>query len=540
MPAVGAVVLVLLSAVSLGRGDFPIGLADVLRAMAGLGDPAQQFVVRELRAPRIVVGLLVGAALGVAGALFQTSARNPLASPDVLGITQGASAGAVAAIVLGGGGLSVPLAALGGALLTGALLFGLTWRAGVDGARLVLVGIALWAVASALVDWLLTRADIRDAASAYVWITGSLNARTWEHAVPLALALAVLLPSHWPVAGSWACSSSATTPPAGSACAWPPAQAAAVLVAVGCVAAAVAAAGPIGFVALAVPQLALRLDRRLPAAGARLGCARCGARRRRRPRRPHAPAAGAPRRHPDRRHRRPVPALAPRPRKAAIDPVTSTLPGPNGSVSPPSTSGWPTTTASSSTTWTSPSPRAPSPRSSDPTAAASPPCCAPWAGCCGRRRGRCSWTDGDRPDADPRGGQGAGSAPQSPVAPEGLTVADLVARGRYPHQSWLRQWSRDDEALVAEALAWTGITDLAGHPVDALSGGQRQRAWISMALAQGTDLLLLDEPTTYLDLAHQIDVLELSPGCTPSGVAPSSWCCTTSTSPPATRSVWWP
>ena len=89
------------SAVSLGRGDFPIGLADVLRALAGVGDPGQQFVVRELRAPRIVVGLLVGAALGVAGALFQTSARNPLASPDVLGITQGASAGAVAAIVLG-------------------------------------------------------------------------------------------------------------------------------------------------------------------------------------------------------------------------------------------------------------------------------------------------------------------------------------------------------------------------------------------------------------------------------------------------------
>ena len=102
-----------------------------------------------------------------------------------------------------------------------------------------------------------------------------------------------------------------------------------------------------------------------------------------------------------------------------------------------------------------------------------------------------------------------GLLPQSPVAPEGLTVADLVARGRHPHQSWLRQWSRDDEALVAEALAWTGMTDLAARPVDELSGGQRQRAWISMALAQGTDLLLLDEPTTYLDLAHQIDVLEL-------------------------------
>ncbi|MGY2129614.1 ABC transporter ATP-binding protein [Blastococcus sp. SYSU DS0617] len=102
-----------------------------------------------------------------------------------------------------------------------------------------------------------------------------------------------------------------------------------------------------------------------------------------------------------------------------------------------------------------------------------------------------------------------GLLPQSPVAPEGLTVADLVARGRHPHQSWVRQWSRDDESVVAEALEWTDMAALSARPVDELSGGQRQRAWISMALAQGTDLLLLDEPTTYLDLAHQIDVLEL-------------------------------
>ena len=102
-----------------------------------------------------------------------------------------------------------------------------------------------------------------------------------------------------------------------------------------------------------------------------------------------------------------------------------------------------------------------------------------------------------------------GMLPQTPVAPEGLTVAELVARGRHPHQSWLRQWSRDDESVVAEALAWTDMAELADRPVDALSGGQRQRAWISMALAQGTDLMLLDEPTTYLDLSHQIDVLEL-------------------------------
>ncbi|UAK31627.1 ABC transporter ATP-binding protein [Nocardia asteroides] len=102
-----------------------------------------------------------------------------------------------------------------------------------------------------------------------------------------------------------------------------------------------------------------------------------------------------------------------------------------------------------------------------------------------------------------------GMLPQSPVAPEGLTVADLVARGRHPHQSWFRQWSDTDESEVTTALEQTGIADLADRALDELSGGQRQRAWISMALAQGTDILLLDEPTTYLDLAHSIEVLDL-------------------------------
>ena len=102
-----------------------------------------------------------------------------------------------------------------------------------------------------------------------------------------------------------------------------------------------------------------------------------------------------------------------------------------------------------------------------------------------------------------------GVLPQAPVAPEGLTVGDLVARGRHPHQSWYRQWSSDDEDIVAEALTWTGMAEFAERRIEELSGGQRQRVWISMALAQGTEVLLLDEPTTHLDLAHQIDVLEL-------------------------------
>lgn len=102
-----------------------------------------------------------------------------------------------------------------------------------------------------------------------------------------------------------------------------------------------------------------------------------------------------------------------------------------------------------------------------------------------------------------------GILPQSPVAPEGLTVRELVAQGRYPHQAWFQQWAIGDERAVATALQLTGMVELADRPVDALSGGQRQRAWIAMTLAQETPCILLDEPTTFLDLSHQIEVLQL-------------------------------
>ncbi|WP_230874903.1 ABC transporter ATP-binding protein [Lysinibacillus cavernae] len=99
--------------------------------------------------------------------------------------------------------------------------------------------------------------------------------------------------------------------------------------------------------------------------------------------------------------------------------------------------------------------------------------------------------------------------PQGPVAPEGLTVQQLIKQGRYPHQSWLKQWSTEDEKIVNNALEVTQMLEFADRPVDALSGGQRQRVWIAMTLAQKTDLILLDEPTTYLDMAHQVEILDL-------------------------------
>ena len=102
-----------------------------------------------------------------------------------------------------------------------------------------------------------------------------------------------------------------------------------------------------------------------------------------------------------------------------------------------------------------------------------------------------------------------GLLPQSPVAPDGITVSDLVGRGRYPHQGWFRKWTAEDDEAVTEALRATGTADLAERNISELSGGQRQRVWVAMALAQDTDLLLLDEPTTFLDINHQVELLDL-------------------------------
>ncbi|AZM52468.1 hypothetical protein DMA15_07505 [Streptomyces sp. WAC 01529] len=250
------------SVVLIGTGDFEIPAADVVRTLLGDGDAGQEFIINDLRLPRVLVGLLVGAALGLGGALFQSIARNPLGSPDVLGLGQGSTAGALTMIVLfQGSAVEVAGGALVGGLVTGAAIYLLAWKRGVHGYRLVLVGIGVSAFITAVNSYLLTKADFVDAARAVVWMTGSLNGRDWDQVWPLLALCAVLVPLVLvygrplrmlemgdDVANALGVRVERT-------------RAVLLLASVLLTAAATAAAGPVSFVALTAPQLARRLTR---------------------------------------------------------------------------------------------------------------------------------------------------------------------------------------------------------------------------------------------------------------------------------------
>ncbi|WP_328912145.1 MULTISPECIES: FecCD family ABC transporter permease [unclassified Streptomyces] len=194
--AVLVLVLFVLLCASLSVGSFRIPVPDVLRTLAGHGDASTDFIVLKVRMPRAVTGIAAGAAFGLSGAIFQTLIRNPLASPDVIGITAGASAAAVTAIVVFGlSGSSVSVVAVTGAIVTALAIYLLAWRRGVTGYRLVLVGIGVSAALSSVVSFLLTRADIYTAEQALLWLTGSLNGADWTRARTLLLCLAPLLPA---------------------------------------------------------------------------------------------------------------------------------------------------------------------------------------------------------------------------------------------------------------------------------------------------------------------------------------------------------
>ena len=265
---VGLALIVVMAAVNIGRGDFPISIGEVFSVLLGGGDRADQFIVLELRLPRTLTGVLVGAALGLSGAILQTIARNPLASPDFLGFTAGASAAAVTVIVLGGssgaigatlGTIGIPIAALVGGLGAAALVYALAWRGGIEGYRLVLVGIGMDAVSRAIISWMLVIAQIFAAAQATVWLVGSLNGRGWEHVMPVALALGVLMPVALMLTFGLAALQLNDDTARGLGVRVNRTRTALIIVAVMLAAIATSSAGPIVFVALVVPQICQRL-----------------------------------------------------------------------------------------------------------------------------------------------------------------------------------------------------------------------------------------------------------------------------------------
>jgi iron-siderophore transport system permease protein len=235
---------------SLSVGDFPIPVGDVVRTLVGAGTSDSDFIIRTLRLPRGLTGLLVGAAFGLSGAILQRIARNPLASPDVIGVNSGAAAAAVLVIVAWNGTSSqVTAGALAGALIASLAVYLLAYKRGVTGYRLVLVGIGLSAMLDSLVSYLLTRGRIEDVRQASVWLTGSLDGRGWDDVRPIAWTLAVLGPLALMLARQLRLLELGDET----------ARAALLLVAVGLAAVATASGGPIRFVALVAPQIARRL-----------------------------------------------------------------------------------------------------------------------------------------------------------------------------------------------------------------------------------------------------------------------------------------
>lgn len=257
-----AVALLVVFAVSLCVGERIYSPLDVLHVILGQQVKGASYTVGELRLPRALTGLLVGAAFGMGGTVFQTMLRNPLASPDIIGISTGASAAAVVAItVFGMSGLALSGVAVLAGIAVAALIYALAWRGGVHGARLVLIGIAVGAMLDSVISYALTRSEIQDANEALRWLTGSLNSAFWDGVGPLALAMVVLVPTTAVLSRRLTAlqlgddASTALGVPADRT------RLGLLLVAVGLVSVGTAAAGPIAFVAFLSGPIAHRLVR---------------------------------------------------------------------------------------------------------------------------------------------------------------------------------------------------------------------------------------------------------------------------------------
>ena len=261
---------------SLSVGDFPLALPDVLSSLVGAGNPDTDFVVRTLRLPRGLAALLVGAGFGLSGAIFQRLTGNPLASPDIIGVNAGAAAAGVLAIVVWHAPpAQITLAALAGALVSALAIYGLAYKQGVTGYRLVLVGIGITAMLGSVTSYLLTRAEIFEAQRATVWLTGSLNGRSWDHVRPMAWALLVLVPMAAGLARQLRLLELGDDAARGLGTRVEAARGALLLTGVVLAGVATASAGPIGFVALVSPQIARRLVG--PQSVGLLPAAACGA-----------------------------------------------------------------------------------------------------------------------------------------------------------------------------------------------------------------------------------------------------------------------
>ncbi|RDI67674.1 FecCD family ABC transporter permease [Nocardia pseudobrasiliensis] len=269
-----SVALLALFAVDISIGEFQIPLGRVVDVLTGGGSRAQRFVILDSRLPRAVTGVVAGAALGIAGAVTQSILHNPLASPDVLGITSGAGFAAVAVLAGTGGATTgfaaafgVPLAALAGALLTATVIYLLAWGRthtgdlGVTGIRLVLIGIGVNAVLMAGISWLLTRATLADAARAQLWLTGSLDAADWTRAVPAAVGLGLVLFVTAASARTLAALRFGSDTTRALGVRIQTQQGLLIAAAVAAAGLATAAVGPLSFVGLAAPQSARRLLR---------------------------------------------------------------------------------------------------------------------------------------------------------------------------------------------------------------------------------------------------------------------------------------
>jgi iron-siderophore transport system permease protein len=238
-------------------GSFPISLPGVVSALFGSGDPGAVYIVHDLRLPRALTGVLAGLAFGMAGALFQTVTRNPLASPDIVGVNAGGAAFVVAGITFGFGSSSV--LGVAGGMTAGLLVYLLSWRRGTTGYRFILVGVGVAAVFTSATEFLMSRAQLFEAQRAMGWLVGNLDNRDWSHVQPLAIALAVLVPVAF-VLGPWMRQlqlgddvATGLGTPVGAA------HLALLVTGVGMATFATASAGPVLFVALVAPQIAQRL-----------------------------------------------------------------------------------------------------------------------------------------------------------------------------------------------------------------------------------------------------------------------------------------